>query len=62
MYPAPMDPNVPKNRTGKPRKPPKDVEEKQDPRYSTGDFDRDLEKATRRVEEPSAPGRGSSRR
>ena len=51
-----------KNTSGKPRKPPKDVAEKQDPTYSPADFDRDLEKATRRLEKPSAPGPGSPRR
>jgi hypothetical protein len=51
-----------KNTTGKPRKAPKDVQEKQDPEYSPADFDRDLEKATRRLADPSEPGRGSSRR
>jgi len=51
-----------KNTTGKPRKPPKDVEKKQDPAYAPADFDRDLEKATRRLGKPSEPAPGSPRR
>lgn len=51
-----------KNKTGKPREVPDDVQEKQDPEYSREDFDRALEKATRSVERPSRPDRGSSRR
>lgn len=51
-----------KNKTGAPREAPEDVREKQDPEYAPADFDRDLEKATRRLADPSAPDRGSSRR
>lgn len=51
-----------KNTTGEPREVPDDVVEKQDPEYSPADFDRDLEKATRRREGPSAPDPESPRR
>jgi hypothetical protein len=51
-----------KNKTGKPRKPPKDVEEKQDPEYTPADFGRDLEKATQRLDDSSEPDPGSSRK
>ena len=51
-----------KNITGKPRAVPDDVKKKQDPEYSPADFDRDLEKATGRLDDPSAPDRGSARR
>jgi hypothetical protein len=47
-----------KNKTGKPRKVPEDIREKQDPEYSQRDFERDLEKVTKRLENPSEPGRG----
>lgn len=55
-------PEPKKNQTGKPRVPPKDVRDKQDPEYSPEDFDRALEKATRRLETPSEPAPGSPRR
>jgi hypothetical protein len=48
-----------KNTTGRPRKVPDDVREKQDPEYSPDEFARDLEKATRRLNDPAEPGRGS---
>jgi hypothetical protein len=51
-----------KNTTGKPRAVPDDVKKKQDPAYSPADFELDLEKATKRLDDPSAPGRGSARR
>ena len=50
-----------KNATGKPRDVPDDVREKQDPEYSPADFDRDLAKATRRLDDPSEPARESSK-
>lgn len=51
-----------KNTTGKPRKPPADVRELQDPEYDEDDFAQDLEKATRRKDEPESPAPGSPRR
>jgi hypothetical protein len=51
-----------KNRTGKPRKPPADVREKQDPGYSEDDFQKALERATRRLDGPAEPERGRPRR
>lgn len=57
------DPKKPeKNTTGKPREVPEDVREKQDPAYGEPEFDRDLEKATRRLADPRQPDRGSPRR
>lgn len=51
-----------KNKTGQPREVPEDVREKQDPEYSPADFDRDLEKTTKRLAGPSRRDPGSSRR
>lgn len=51
-----------KNTTDKPRKPPADVRELQDPEYDEDDFARDLEKATKRLAEPESPAPGSPRR
>lgn len=51
-----------KNTTGKPREVPDDIREKQDPSYSEADFDEALERATRKLEEPSEPDPGSPRR
>jgi len=51
-----------KNTTGKPRKPPADVRELQDPEYDEAAFDAALEKATRRKDEPASPAPGSPRR
>lgn len=50
-----VTPRPQKNTTGKPRKPPADVRELQDPEYDEGDFDRDLERATKRLDEPESP-------
>ena len=50
------------NTAGAPRPVPQDVEEKQDPEYSPEDFDRDLETATKRLDDPSEPAPGSYRR
>ena len=49
-----------KNKTGKPRRPPADVKAKLDPKYDEATLD--LEKATRRLVEPSPPDPGSPRR
>lgn len=45
-----------------PKAPAKDVADKLDPSYSEADFDRALERVTRRVEDPGRPGQGSTRR
>lgn len=42
-----------KNTTGKPRAVPNDVKKKQDPEYSPADFELDLEKSTKRLDDPS---------
>jgi hypothetical protein len=55
-------PEPKKNKTGKPRKPPADVRKLQDPEYSEDEFDRALEKATKRLAEPESPAPGSRRR
>jgi hypothetical protein len=55
-------PKPEKNKTGKPREVPEDVAEKQEPSYSGADFDRALERSTRKLEEPSEPDPGSPRR
>jgi hypothetical protein len=52
----------PKNTTGKPRKVPDDVREKQDPAYSKKDFDAALARVTRRLAGPSAPDPKSPKR
>jgi hypothetical protein len=51
-----------KKRRGRPQEPPEDVQKKQNPNHSEADFLRDLRKASRRLERPSEPGRGSPRR
>ena len=52
-----------KNTTGKPRKPPPDVERLQDKEYSESDFDRALRDVTKRLVDPDRPpARGSTRR
>lgn len=51
-----------KNKTGKPRKVPDDVREKQDPEYSEDEFDAALEKATKRLEKASERDPGFPRR
>lgn len=55
-------PRPEKNTTGKPRKVPDDVRDKQDPAYSEADFDSALEKATKRLGKASERDRGSPRR
>jgi hypothetical protein len=55
-------PKPEKNTSGKPREAPEDVREKQDPAYSEDDFDAALERATKRLEEPSERDPGSPRR
>lgn len=50
-----------KNKTGTPREPSEDVKEKQDPDHSEEDYGDALERATRRLADPSAPGRGSAK-
>lgn len=44
-----------------PSPPPEDIQELQDPGHTEADFLRDLEKATRRRDDPSKPARGSSK-
>jgi hypothetical protein len=51
-----------KNTTGKPREVPEDIREKQEAEFSEGDFDAALERATKRLEEPSERDPGSPRR
>jgi hypothetical protein len=46
---------------GKPKPPAEDVKEKQDPEYSEADFERDLEKATRQLEDASPPEKRESK-
>jgi len=46
----------------RPPEPAQDVAEKQDDDQTESDFLRDLDRATRRVERPSEPERGSPRR
>ena len=43
----------------KPKPPAEDVVAKQDPEYSAANFERDLEKVTRRLDDPSARDPGS---
>ena len=62
MVPMTSDRNVEKNTTGKPREVPADVQEKQDPDFSEGDFESALDRSTRRLEQASRRGRGSTRR
>ena len=51
-----------KNTTGKPRKVPDDVREKQDPEYSEREFDDALKKTTKRLGKASERAPGSPRR
>lgn len=51
-----------KNMTGEPREAPDDVREKQDPSYTADDYERALERVTRRLDDPAPPDRGSPRR
>jgi len=51
-----------KNDTGRPRPVPEDVRDKQDPEYSPADFDADLEKVTRRLDDPSERAPKSSKK
>lgn len=50
-----------KNTTGKPREVPEDVRQKLDPDFGESDFDDALERATRRLDDPSAPAPESPR-
>jgi hypothetical protein len=53
---------VDKNKTGAPRKVPADVKEKQDPDYSSSKFGLDLERVTRRLDDPSERAPKSSKK
>jgi hypothetical protein len=44
-----------------PKPPSKEVQEKQEAEYSESDFDHDLEKATRQLEDASPPAKRESR-
>jgi hypothetical protein len=50
-----------KNTTGKPREVPEDIRKKQNSEYTEAELREALDRATRRLDDPSAPGRESAK-